>query len=179
MKKIYFIFPIVGCVLFLALYLNFRSHNTEVEQAKKLALQKEKEAKLSREVAERKIAYDAAILLAEKRKQEKEAKEEKDRLEREARQALLDERERVFKEQDKQAAQVRKLNEDLKAEQSEIQKIKEVIASHKAEIDAQQTHVTLAKQNEKNFEQILAKIDAVDKAAAQAAAQAAAAAKKS
>jgi hypothetical protein len=179
MKKVYFIFPLVGCALFLALYLNFRSHNAEVEKAKKLAIQKEKEAKLEREVAERKIAYDAAILLAEKRKQEKEAKEERERLEREARQALLDERERVFKEQEKQAAQVRRLNEELKSEQAEINKIKEVIAIHQSEIDAQQVHVKLAKENEKSFEQILAKIDAVDKAAANAAAVAAAAAKKS
>ncbi len=179
MKKAYFISPLIGCVLFLAFYLNFRSHNTEVENQKRIALQKEKEAKLAREVADRKVAYDAAILLAEKRKKEKEAREEKERIEREARQAMLDERERLFKEQEKQAALVRRLNDELKSEQAEVAKIKERIASHQSEIDAQQVHVKLAKDNEKSFEQILAKIDAVDKAAASAAAAAAAAAKKS
>src|SRR5688572_14034040 len=106
MKKAYFLIPIIGCILFAGLYWNFLSHNTEVERAKKAAIQKQKDEKLAREIADRKKAYDDAIALAERRKKEKEAKEEKDRLEREARQALLDERERVFREQEREAAQV-------------------------------------------------------------------------
>jgi hypothetical protein len=179
MKKAYFLIPIIGCLLFAGLYWNFLSHNTEVERAKKAEAQRLKEEKQAKEIAERKRAYDDAIALSERRKKEKEAKEEKDRLEREARQALLDERERVYREQERQAALVRRLSDEIKVEKEAVAKINEQIKAHQAEITAQQVHVKQAQANEKSFEQILTKIEAVDKAAAAASAAAAAAAKKS
>ncbi len=177
MKKIYFLIPIIGCLLFAGLYWNFLSHNAEKERARDLAIQQEKEAKLAREVEERRKAYEDAIALAERRKQEKEAREERDRREREERQTLLDERERVFREQERIANQIRRLKDEVKVEQDAVSTLKEQIAEQQAEIRDQDVHVKLAQENEKKFQDILGTIEAVDKAAAEAAAAAALAAK--
>ena len=73
--------------------------------------------------------------------------------------------------------QVRRLNEEVKIEKEAVAKIQDQVKAYQAEIDAQQVYVKQAQANEKSFELILAKIDAVDKAAAEAAAAAALAAK--
>jgi hypothetical protein len=177
MKKVYFLVPIIGCLLFAGFYWNFLSHHAEVERAQKAAIQKAKEDKQAKEIADRKKAYEDAIALAARRKAEKEAREEKDRLEREARQAKLDEREKAYSNQEKQATQLRHLNDEIRAEKEAVAKIQDQIKSYKTEIEAQQKYVALAQDNEKNFSQILTKIAAVDKAAADAAAAAAAVAK--
>jgi colicin import membrane protein len=177
MKKVYFLIPIVGCLAFAGLYWNFLSHHAEKEKAKQVAIEKEKKEKAAREIADREKAYADAIALAEKRKKEKEAREEKTRLDAEARQALLDEREKAYREQERQASQVKRLNDEIKVEKEAVAKIKDLIKGYQAEIDAQQVYVKQAQANEKAFELILTKIDAADKAAEAAAAAAAAAAK--
>lgn len=177
MKKVYFLIPIISCVAFAGVYWNFLSHNAERERIKKAAIEKEKKEKQAREIADREKAYADAIALAERRKKEKEAREEKARLDSEARQALLDAREKVYREQERQASQVRRLSDELKVEKEAVSKIRDQIKGYQAEIDAQLVYVKQAQANEKAFELILTKIDAVDKAAEAAAAAAALAAK--
>ncbi len=177
MKKVYVLIPIIGCLAFGGLYWNFLSKHAEVEAAKKALIIKEKKDKEAKELADRQKAYEDAIALAERRKKEKEAREEKARLEAEARQALIDERDKALQDQRKQEIQVNQLKDELKVEKEAVAKIKDQIKSYQAEIDAQQVYVKQAQANEKSFELILTKIEAADKAAEAAAAAAAAAAK--
>ncbi|ATC62717.1 hypothetical protein CMV30_01335 [Nibricoccus aquaticus] len=177
MKKVYFLIPVIGCIVFAGIYWNFLSHHAEVQRAKQAIVEKAKKEKLAKELADREKAYADAIALADRRKKEKEAREEKTRLDNEARQALLDESQKAFQEQRRQEAVVKRLTDEIKAEKETVAKIKEQIKAYQAEIDAQQVYVKQAQANEKSFELILAKIDAVDKAAADAAAAAALAAK--
>jgi hypothetical protein len=177
MKKAYFLIPVIGCLAFAGLYWNFLSHHDEVQRAKQAIVEKEKKDKLAKELADRQKAYEDAIALADRRKKEKEAREEKARLEAEARQVLIDERDKALQDQRKQEIQVNRLKDELKIEKEAVAKIKDQIKAYQAEIDGQQVYVKQAQANEKAFELILTKIDAADKAAEAAAAAAALAAK--
>ena len=53
MKKVYFLLPIIGCILFAGVYWNFLSHHAEVQQAKKAEEAQIKKAKEEKEIAER------------------------------------------------------------------------------------------------------------------------------
>jgi len=178
MKKAYIFVPIIGALIFAGIYWNFRSNYASVERAKVQAAQKVKDDKQAKEVADRKKAYEDAIAQQERRKKEKEEKETKDRGDREARQSLVDLRDRSFREQERQSRQVARLKDERKAEKEGVDDLQTQIKGHQSEIAAQQTYVTQAQANEKNFEQVLTKIEAVDKAAEAAAAAAKAVANK-
>ncbi|MDX2185548.1 MAG: hypothetical protein SFV32_01325 [Opitutaceae bacterium] len=178
MKKAYFIVPIVGCIIFTFFYLQTLSQLEAREKAKKEAAAAAREEKRMNEIFEREKAYEEAVKLQARRKKEKEAKEAKEKAEKEQLLALRDERDKAFRERDRQYKAATRLSDEVKIEEEAISKLKAEIATQKGDIDFLKTYVKKAQENQKSFEQVLTKIDAAEKAAAEAARAAADAAKK-
>lgn len=176
---IYFAAPIVGLIIFLAFYLNFRSSYEQEKADKAAAEQAEKNAQIEKQNAERAQAVKDAQAASEKRKQERAEKE----AEREKRN---DERQQAFQARDKAQIDAAKFKDLAEKRRKEVATVKEEIAKieqdekvlqgEKAFLDDYTVKVTA---NVSNLTQVLEKIKrANDAAAAAAAAAAKAAAKK-
>jgi predicted RNase H-like nuclease (RuvC/YqgF family) len=177
MKKAYFIVPIVGCIIFTFFYLQTLSDLEAREKAKKEAAIAAREEKRMNDIFEREKAYEEAVKLQARRKKEREEKEAREKAEKEQLLALRDDRDKAFRERDRQVKTSNRLGDEIKIEEEAITKLKSDVATQKGEIEFLKTYVTKAQQNQKTFEQVLSKIDAAEKAAAEAA-RAAEAAKK-
>lgn len=179
MNKVYFIAPLVALLVFGGFYMNFAKGHAAREEAKKVAVRQEKEAKLRREAEERRKAVEDALKLQEKRKAEKAEREERDRLEKEARQAAIDARDKAFRDKDKLARTVERLNKEITTEKDAIEKIENTKKLAREEEAFLRQYVKQAETNVKSLTEVLDKIAAADAARAAEAAAAAAAAKKS
>ena len=172
MKKLYFLIPLIGVLIFTFFYWNAQK---DID-AKALAEKQKKEAvrqkKLQDEVDARKKAYEDAIVQAERRKKEKSEREAKEQADRDAREALIAEREKTFREQEKLTRQIERLNKDVQVEKEEIAKIEEQKKSYQSEQEFLKSYVKQAETNQKGLEDVLNKIAAAEKAAAEAAAKA-------
>jgi len=175
MKKtyVYFLIPIVGIIIFAAVYLNF-SAGYEAKLAERAHQIKEaKEEKLRIQAKEREQAIKDALAAQERRKAEKAAKEAKDKADQDARQLAVEARDRANREQLKLEQQVERLKKDVQTEKEAIAKIEE---QKKQALDEQsflKVYVKQAQANTKSLTEVLDKIAAAD--AARAAAEAAAA----
>jgi hypothetical protein len=177
MKKVYFLVPLIGVIIFSFFYWNAHKHIEEKELAAKKVREEQRQKKIQDEVAARQKAYEDAIVQAERRKKEKAEREAKDQAEREAREALLAEREKMFREQEKLTRNIERLTKDVQSEKEEIAKIEEQKKSFQSEQEFLRSYVKQAEGNQKGLEDVLNKIAAADKAAQEAAK--AAASKKS
>ena len=178
MNKLYFILPVVGCILFAVYYSSFNKQHKMREEAKKAVAMAELKQKQLQDEENRRLAYDAAIKAQEQRRLEKE---ERDRLEEEKkklRQDLEDKRERSFNERKKFREQVERLRKEVTSVEEEIKKIEAEKKSHVDERAFLKDYVRQAQSNVKYYYDLLDKIDAAEKARAEAE-RAAAAAKKS
>ena len=179
MKKLYFLIPLIGVLIFSFFYWNAQKGI----EAKTIAVAKAKEdariKKMQDEVTAREKAYKDAIVQTERRKKEKAEREAKEQADRDAREALIAEREKSFREQEKLTRQIERLTKDVQAEKEEIAKIEEQKKSYQGEQEFLRSYVKQAETNQKGLEDVLTKIAAAEKAIAEAAAKAAAAAKKS
>lgn len=173
MKKAYFIVPIVGVIVFSFFYFNTLSELDAKEKAKKEREKQIREEKRLKEILEREKAFAEAVKLQAKRKAEKEAKEAKERAEKEQLLALRDDRDKAFRERDRQYKAATRLGDEIKIEEEAIAKLKTSIATQKDEVAFLKTYVQKANENRKSFETVLGKIDAAEKAAADAAKKAA------
>ncbi len=172
MKKVYFLVPLIGVLIFTFFYWNAAKDL----EAKALADKQKKEAirqkKLQDEVEARKKAYEDAIVQANRRKNEKAERDAKEQADRDAREALIAEREKSFREQERLGRQIERLNKDVAAEKEEIAKIEEQKKSYMSEQEFLKSYVKQAEGNQKALEDVLNKIAAAEKAAAEAAAKA-------
>ncbi len=178
MNKVYIIVPFVCLLIFGGFYVKFEkgydAHVAELKAKEDAA----KKAKVAKELADREIAYKAAMDAQAKRKVEREAKEKIEQQKKDDRQAADDKRERAFSDRNKLTAQVRSLKKDLDEVQAEVKKIEEEKKSLSDEQAFLKTYVKQAESNVKYYYDLLDKIAQAEKARAEAAAIAAAAAKK-
>ncbi len=183
MKKtyVYFLVPLVGLVIFGAIYWNFSSgydkHLEDIAAQAKEAKQK----KLEVSNLEKKKAYDEAVAASDRRKKEKDAKEKRDAADAEAREQAIDQRNRVQREAFSLTQKIDRLTKDVEAAKKEIADIEDDKTKAVAEQAHLRTLVQMAQENAKGMEAVLQKIKDADEAAiaaAKAAAAAAAAAKK-
>lgn len=175
MKKsyIHFLIPLVGLLIFGAVYWNF-STGYEAELAKKAKIVREaKEEKLRIEAKNRETAIKEAVAAQDRRKVEKAAKEAKEKADSEARQLAVEARDKANREQLKLAQQVERLEKDIKVEKDAIAKIEEDRKRAADEEAFLKTYVKQAEANTKSLADVLEKINAADAAKAAAEAQAA------
>jgi len=178
MKKsfVYFLAPIIGLIIFGAVYWNFSSGYEAKEAAKALKAKQEKEAKILEQARQNEKAIREANAGVLRRKAEREAKEAKDKKDHEARQAAMDAKDKAGADRDKFAKQVTRLEGDIKVEKEAISKLEE---DKKRLVDEQaflRIYVKQAEDNVKSLKNVLDRIVAAD--AARAAGEAAAAAAK-
>ncbi len=177
MKKslVYFLAPIVGLIIFGAIYWNFSSGYEATEAAKTLKIKQEKDAKLLKQAKDNEQAIKEANIAQEHRKAERAIKEAKDKADHDARQAAVDAKEKAYRDQDKFAKQVDRLEKDVKTEKDAIAKLEEDKKKSADELIFLRVYVRQADENVKSLKLVLDKISAADSAARAAAAAAAAA----
>ncbi|QYM78523.1 hypothetical protein K0B96_14655 [Horticoccus luteus] len=177
MKKVYFIFPTLLLIVFIALYWNFNSKHAAVEAHKAQVIRQAKEDKLRKEAADREQAIKEAVAASDRRKAEKAAKEAKDKADKDARELALQARDKAFAERRKFSDQVAKLKSDIETEKRAIEKIQDDKKDAVTEENFLRDYVKKAEVQVKEYRAVLDKIAAAD-AAAEAAARAAARAQK-
>lgn len=180
MKKnlVYVLAPVIGVIIFAAVYWNVKS-NYEAKEAAKLA--REKKDKEERVLAQAK-ANEAAIREAnagvERRKRERAAKEEQDKKDKDARTAAVEARDKAGIDRDKFNKQVKQLETDIKTEKDTIAKLEDDKKKLNEEEAFQRIYVKQAQENAQKMIGVVEKIAAADAARAKAEAEAAANAKK-
>lgn len=183
MKKtyVYFLVPLIGLIIFGAVYWNF-SAGYEAKEAEKARLVKEAKAeKLRLEAKNRELAIKDAIAGQERRKKERALKEAKDRADRDAREAATEVMHKAQRDQEKFARQVERLEKEVRTEKDAIAKLDDDKKKLVEEEAFLRIYVKQAESNVRKLAEVLDKIVAADaaRAAADAAAAAAKAAKNS
>ncbi len=179
MKKtyVYFLVPLIGLIIFGAVYWNF-SAGYEAKEAEKVQKTKDAKAeKLRQEAKNREQAIKDAIAGQERRKKERALKEAKDRADHDAREAAIEASHKARNDQDKFARQVERLEKEVSTEKTAIAKLeddKKKIVDEEAFL---RIYVKQAESNVNKLSEVLDKIVAADAARAAADAAAAAAAK--
>jgi colicin import membrane protein len=182
MKKssIYFLAPVIGLIIFGAVYWNFSSGFEAKEAQKALVLKQAREATLLAQAKANEAAIKEANAGVERRKAERAAKDAKEKQDKDARQAQEDARSKAFNDADKFSKQVTRLEAEVKAEQEAIAKLQDDKKKLADEEVFLRGYTQLANDNVKSLQVVLDRIAAADaaRAAAEAAAASAAAAKK-
>ena len=180
MKKnyVYVLAPLVGLIIFGAVYWNFSKGFAERESRRVAAEKQKKEDKLRAQAKANEQAIREALASQERRKAERLAKEAKDKKDHDDRQAAVEARDKANRDQDKLAKQVTRLETEVQTEKDGIAKLE----TDKKKLNDEQVflriYVKQAEDNVRNLTQVLDKIAAADVARAAAATAAAAAAKK-
>lgn len=179
MKKnyVYFLVPLLGLIIFGAVYWNFSAGYEAKEAAKKAAIEKAKHDKLEKEAHDREVAIKDALAAQERRKQEKAAKDAKDKADHEARAAAIDARDKANRDQARLEGQMQRLQKDVKTEEDAIAKLQADKELSMKDYNFLKDYVKQAQANTKQLYQVVEKIAAADAAKAKADAEAAAAAK--
>jgi len=180
MKKnyVYFLAPLIGLIIFAAVYWNFSKGIAAREAARVAAEKQKKEDKLRAQAKANEQAIREAVASQERRKAERLAKEAKEKKDHDDRQAAVEARDKANRDQEKLAKQVTRLETEVQTEKDAIAKLE----SDKKKLTDEQVflriYVKQAEDNVRSLTQILDKIAAADVARAAADAAAAAAAKK-
>lgn len=165
MKKAYVIFPLLAMLIFFGFWWNFTS-KYEAEQAEKERLARvAKEEKLKKEAEDRKAAIQQAIAMAEARKQEREAKTAMLQAERDARQHAKEASDKAFRDKEKLARQVERLQKDVQTEKDLIAKLEEKKQLLVGEEAFLRKYVTVAESNQSGLQNVLEQIAKADEAA--------------
>jgi membrane protein involved in colicin uptake len=173
MKKLYVVLPVIGVLIFGAFFWRFNADFEAREASKKDAQRVEREAKVRADLEAKKKAIEEAIALQEKRKIEKAEREKRAEEEKQAQLDLKDASDRARDDRDRVLRQVDRLKTEISVEESALKKLASDKANLIAEDEFLLKYVKLAEDNQKSLEEILAKIEKVDKDAAIAAAQSA------
>jgi hypothetical protein len=178
-KYAYFLAPLVGLLIFGAIYWNFSKGYNAREAARLAAEKQKKEDKLRAQAQANEQAIKEALAAQERRKAERAAKDAKDKKDHDDRQAAVEAEDKANRDQQIFALKVERLQKDVQTEKDAIAKLE---GDKKKLIEEQaflRVYVKQAEDNVRSLSQILDKIAAADAARAAADAAAAAAAKKS
>ena len=169
MKKLYYVLPVIGVLIFGAFFWKFNADFETREAAKKEAVRKEHDEKMLADLQAKKKAIEEAITLQEKRKVEKADREKRAEEEKQAQLDLKDASDRARDDRDRVLRQVDRLKTEIAVEDSALKKLASDKENLIAEDEFLLKYVKLAEANQKGLEEILTKIEKADKdAAAQA-----------
>ena len=179
MNKAYFIWPLIGLLVFGSFY--WHASKGFAERDRQVAIQREKERqdRITQDLLRRKKAIEDAIKAQEERKAVRLLKDKKEEEERIARDAMMERRTRAFDEVTKRLRpQLDRLKQDADSVREEI---KQLDLQKKQYVDEEaflRGFVRAAEANVKTYYDLLEKVKAADDARAIADAAAAKAAKK-
>ena len=177
-KYAYFLAPLVGLIIFSAIYWNF-SKGIAAREALRIAKEtQKKEDKLRAQAKANEQAIREANLSQEKRKAERAAKDAKDKKDHDDRATAVEALGKAERDQKKLAEQVKSLEKDILTEKEAIAKLENDKKKAADEQAFLAVYVRQAEENARTLSQVLDKIAAADAARAAADAAAAAAAKK-
>lgn len=178
MKKslIYPLAPIVGMIVFGAIYWNFHSGYEKREADKAAAIRHEKELRQIETAKKNEAAIREANAGVLARKAEREAKEAKQKRDEDLRRTAQEAQEKAAIDRDKFAKQVTQLESDVKKEKEAIAKLEDEKKKANDEVAFLRVYVKNAEDNVKSLQAVVERIAAAD--AARATAEAAAAAAK-
>lgn len=123
MNKAYFIAPVLLLIVFIGFYASHRDGYEQREAEKAEAAAAALQAKNEADLAARKLAMAEAIAQAEIRKKEREEKAAREAAEKEQRQTALDARDKAYREQERSAKQIERLEKEIEVEQSALAKL--------------------------------------------------------
>jgi chromosome segregation ATPase len=169
MNKVYFIAPLAALLVFIGVYSVHRGELKTREAEKAAATLAMQKAKLETEQAERRAAMAEAIKAAEQRKIEKAAKEAREQAQKEARQLAVDARDKAYREQEKSARQIERLEKEIEVEQAALAKLAAEHRTTESEKAFLQEFVVKAQTNVQALQTLLAKLNAPAPAPAPAA----------
>ncbi len=178
MNKSYFIFPLLGLLIFGGFYLNFEKSFQAKQVEAKAKADDIKKAKAKQDIANREAAIKAAIEAQAKRKAEREERDRVEDAKKTARQDAEDLRQRNYDERNKLREQATRLKKDLEEVKAATAKVAEERKKFVDEKAFLMTYVKQAEANVKYYYDLLDKITAAETARAAAEAAAAAAKKK-
>jgi hypothetical protein len=156
MNKVYFIAPLLLLVVFSGFFAVHRSGLKAREAAQVAKVEAARQAKLDAEQAARKAAMADAIAAAEQRKKDNAAQ---DKLDKEARQAAIDVRDKAYREQEKISRQLEKLKKDVEVEQAALTKLGASRQEAAAEKAFQEAFVTKAQANVQALQTLLVQLN--------------------
>jgi hypothetical protein len=176
MNKAYFIWPMIGLLVFGAFYWNARAGFAERDRQVAVRKEKDRQDRITQDLLRRKKAIEDAIKAQEERKAARLIKEKKEEDERTARDAMVERRDRTFNDLNRR---LRPQLERLKTDADSVKvDIKELELQKKQYVDEEtflRGFVRTAEANVKTYYDLLEKIKVADdaRAAADAAARAA------
>jgi chromosome segregation ATPase len=177
-KYVYFVVPVLGILIFAAIYWNYvSSHDAKIAE-RAATVKRLKQEAVDKENADKKKAYDEAMATQAKRTAEKKAKEAHDQKEKDDLDAANQALSKAGNESERLSKQLERLRVEVKNTKDEIVKIKEAERQSIAEEAFLKTFVVKDQENVKQLSAVIEKIDAANEAAAKAEAAARAAEKK-
>ena len=177
-KYVYFVAPILATLVFAAIYWNYLSTYDAKAEARAKLLKAQKQAEIDKENADKKKAYEEAMVAKAKHDAEKKAKEERERAQKDAREAAQQAREKAANDAERLQKQAERIAAEVRTAKEEVAKIKDGERQSLAEAAFQKDFVVKVQTSVENLHSVLDAIAKADEAAAKAAAAAAAAAKK-
>ncbi len=158
MKKVYFLAPLLALIAFGMLYASHRGGMREREERKATEQRAADAAKLQAEQDARRVAMADAVAAAEKRRLEKIAKEAREKAEREARQLAVDARDQAYRDQEKAARQLERLQKEIEAAEADLDTLLAAQKTAAAERAFLQDFVTRAQANARALETLLTQL---------------------
>lgn len=176
-KYVYFVVPVLGILIFAAVYWQYVStHDAKIAE-RAAAVKRAKQEAVDKENSDKKKAYDEAMAKQAERAAEKKAKEAHDQKEKDDMDAAQQALSKAGNEAERLTKNLDRLKGEIRTTKEEIAKVKETERQSIAEEAFLKTFVVKAQDNVKQLETVVEKIDAANEAAAKAAADAAKAAK--
>lgn len=178
MNKAYFVWPLVGLLVFGAFYLNFNRGYMEKQKQRAIQAEKDRQERIMQDIERRKKAIEDATKAQEERKIARLAKDKKEQEDNDRRNELMERRQRAFDEVN------RHLRPQLDRQKGDADSVKNDIAQlelqRKQFLDEEafiRKYTRMAEANVKTYYDLMEKIKAAEDAHA-AALAAAKAAKK-
>lgn len=166
MKKFYFILPIIGVVIFAFFYMGVKNDIKLKEEKRKQDQIKEQNIRAEKDVEARKAAFAIASADVQRRI---EAAAEKKRIEDEQAaevQAAKDARDLAYRERERQNKRYQELTKERVIANEQLALIREQLELQKIQADYLKQAVTQVSANRASYEQILTKLELVEKAVA-------------
>jgi phosphate/sulfate permease len=179
MKKLYFIVPIIGALVFFFFYSAVKNDIKAADEQRKKDQAEELDKRTKQDFANRKSAFDRAYAEAIARIEEVKKKEAEENRKAEETQDAKDARDLAYRERERQYKRLMELTDSRAVANEQLAHVQEQLALQKIQSDYFEKAAKEVVQTKANYEQALSKMEAAEKAAEVARAAAAAAARRS
>lgn len=179
MKKLYFIVPIIGVIIFFFFYSAVKADIHLQEEARKKQQAQEQAERVRMDVENRKKAFEAVLADTNRRIAEIEARKKEEERKVEETQAAKDARDLAYRERERQYKRLVDLTDSRLIAAEQLDRAKEQLELQRIQTDYLEKTTKEVTQNKINYEQALNKMEMAERAAIAAEAAARASAKKS